>query len=262
MFMKILSKAGVGVIGRSYFMINYKEIKNWYNQRHRSLGENAWRPYEAYPIFIDYLNIKPGRKLLDVGCGTGYLLKVAEQMRLETYGIDISNEGVKIAKKVSPNSKIIVGKGEALNFPDNIFDYVTCLGALEHFIDMRKGVQEMIRVGKDQAIFSIVVPNINFLFWKIRRTKGTKQQDINENLLSLKQWKNIFTQEGFEILKIYQDRYFMKKINIFSSKNPLGIIKRIIYKLVWIFLPLNYTYQFIFIMRKKMGNKLFFREAL
>ncbi len=219
-------------------MVNEKKIKDWYNQRHSTKGKDAWRPYKAYPIFLDYLDVKSGRKLLDVGCGTGYLLKAANQKGLETYGVDISIEGVKIAKRISPNSKIIVGKGEDLNFPDKFFDYVTCLGSLEHFLDIEKGIKEIVRVSKNEALFCIMVPNINFLFWKIRKAKGTEQQDINENLLSLKQWKNLFIQEGLEILKIYQDRWLMKKTNIF-------------FKLVWGVLPLNYTYQFIFILRKK-----------
>jgi SAM-dependent methyltransferase len=232
-------------------MVNEREIKAWYDQRYLSFGEKAWRPFEAYPIFLDYLNVKPARKLLDVGCGTGNLLKAAAQRGLETYGVDISNEGVKIARKISPSSKITVGKGEDLKFPDNFFDYVTCIGSLEHFLDMEKGVKEMVRVAKDDALFCVVVPNINFLLWKIRGTKGTEQQDINENLLSLEQWKSIFIKEGLEILKIYQDKWLMKKTNIFSSLNPLGIVKRTIYKLMWIFLPLNYTFQFIFILRKR-----------
>lgn len=107
---------------------------------------------------------------------------------------------------------------------------------------MEEGVKEMVRVGKENTLFCIVVPNINFLFWKIKGSKGTEQQDINENLLSLHQWKISLQKEGLEILKIYQDKWFMKKNKIFSSLNPLGMIKRVIYKLVWLFLPLNYTY--------------------
>ena len=232
-------------------MVSEKEIKDWYNQRHSAKGKNTWRSYQAYPAFLDYLNVKPTKKLLDIGCGTGYLLKAADQRGLDTYGVDISYEGVKIARKIAPNSKIIVAKGETLNFSNNFFDYITCIGALEHFLDMKKGVKEMVRVGKDDALFCIVVPNRNFLFWKIKATKGTEQQDINENLLLLKEWKSLFIPEGLNILKIYQDRWFMKKTNIFSSINPLGIVKRAVYKLAWIFLPLNYTYQFIFILRKE-----------
>lgn len=63
-------------------MISEKEIKNWYDQRHISFGENAWRPFEAYSIFLDHLNVKAEKKLLDIGCGTGYLIKVATQRGL------------------------------------------------------------------------------------------------------------------------------------------------------------------------------------
>lgn len=232
-------------------MTNEQQIKNWYNQRHLSLKEKAWRPFQAYPILLDYFKAKPGRKILDIGCGTGYLLKAADDRGLETYGIDISEEGVKIAKSVSSNSKIIVGKGEDLKFPDNFFDYVTCIGVLEHFLDIERGIKEMKRVVKNNGILCVVVPNINFLYWKIKKKKGTEQQDINEILLSQDQWKNKFIKEELEILKIYQDRWFLKEAKIFSSFNLLEIIKKAIYKLVWIFLPLNYTYQFIFILKKR-----------
>jgi 2-polyprenyl-3-methyl-5-hydroxy-6-metoxy-1,4-benzoquinol methylase len=231
--------------------IDEKEIKRWYDKKHLIKDENAWRSYNAYSVFLDYLEVKQGKKLLDIGCGTGYLLKQANKRGLKTYGVDISDEAVKIAKRISPNSKINAGKGENLNFSDNFFDYITCIGVLEHYLDIEKGVKEIKRVGKDDALFCIVVPNINYLFWKIKKRKGTEQQDINENLLSLKQWKNIFLDNGFKIINIYQDRWFMKKNNIFSSMNLAMIIKMFVFKLISVFLPLKYTYQFAFILRKK-----------
>jgi len=232
-------------------ILKEKEIKEWYNQRHSARGKSAWRPYEAYPIFLDYLNVKLRKKLLDVGCGTGHFLKAASQSGLETYGVDISKEGIKISQSVSPDSFIFVSEGENLNFAGSTFDYITCLGSLEHFLDMNKGLQEMRRVAKEDAVFCIMVPNSNYIFWKISGKFGTGQRDINENLLSLKEWKNIFDNEEFEILKIYQDRWLMKTINIFSSTNPVKIVKKAIYKLIWAFLPLSYTYQFIFVLKKK-----------
>lgn len=102
-------------------MISEKEIKKWYDSRHISFEENVWRSFEAYSTFLDHLNIKAGGKLLDIGCRRGYLLKASAQRGLQTCDIDISEEGVKIAKRISPNPKIIVGKGENLKFPDNFF---------------------------------------------------------------------------------------------------------------------------------------------
>jgi ubiquinone/menaquinone biosynthesis C-methylase UbiE len=224
-----------------------QEIKDWYNKRYASGGINSMRPYEAYLIFLDYLGIngiQKDKKLLDVSCGTGFLLRAASKRGLETYGTDISKEAVKIAQKTSPKSILSVGKGEDLKFNDNTFDYVTCLGSLEHFLDMNMGLFEMKRVAKKNTKFCIMVPNSKFIL----EQPGTEQQDINENLLSLKQWGDIFIKNGFKILNIYQDRWPIEQIHIFSSANPLGILKRIIYKF---FLPLNYTYQFIFILKKR-----------
>ena len=232
-------------------MIDKIKIKQWYNKRHQQLGENAWRPYRAYFLIFEYFSVKPGRKLLDIGCGTGYFLKLAHKKGLDTYGVDISEEGIKIAKRISPNSNITLASGENLPFPDNYFDYITCLGALEHFLDMEKGIKEMVRVAKPEARFCIIVPNKNFIYWKLTRKKGTEQQEINEQLLSLNEWKNLFEKGGLKIEKIYQDKWHMYKINIFNSLNPLSIIKSLILKLTWMVLPLYYTYQFVFICKKK-----------
>ena len=231
-------------------MVTEKLIKEWYNKKHSAKGEGAWRPLESYFIFLNYLDAQKGRKLLDVGCGTGYLLRAADQRGLETYGVDISDEGVKIAKKVSPRSKISIGKGEQLKFPDSSFDYVTCLGALEHFLNIENGVKEMVRVAKDGSRLCMVVPNVDYFFWRGKKRKGTEQQDINENLLTLDQWKSIFLKQGLAIEKIYQDRWLVENMKVFASKNMLEVFRRALYKLIWFFLPLGATYQFIFILRK------------
>jgi len=223
-----------------------QEIKNWYNKRYSSQGKDSMRPEEAYPLFLDYLKVKKGKKLLDVSCGTGFLLKAGTQRGLDTSGTDISEEAVRIACQISPKSKIIVGRGEDLKFSNNEFDYVTCLGSLEHFLDMNKGLQEMRRVAKDSAKFCIMVPNSNFILWKLSKKQGTEQQDINEKLLSSKEWQNIFKKNGYKITKIYKDKWLSGKEKSKSSNS----IKRFIFKFLWTIIPLNYTYQFIFILEK------------
>ena len=237
-------------------MVDENEIKDWYNQKYCRAGGNPWRSYQTYNVILDYLSVEKDKKLLDVACGTGFLLNAATGRGLKTCGVDISEEAVKIARRNSPHSLIKAGKGEILDFPSNYFDYVTCLGALEHFLDIEKGIDEMLRVGKADATYCIIVPNINYIYWIIRGKKGTEQSDINEKLYSLDEWGKIFNRKGWEIANIYQDREYFKHLKIFSSMNPLLIILKMIAKFTYFAIPLRYTYQFVFLMRKKESHLL------
>lgn len=223
------------------------EIKEYYERHHRERKDKSWRPFEAYQLIQKYLNMKKTKKLLDIGCGTGYFLKTAELKGLIAYGIDISKEAVDISKTITNNSQLSVADGEKLPFCDDRFDYITCLGTLEHFLDVNKGVQEMARVSKNSAVICIMVPNINFFGWKTQ-FKGTRQ--INEFLFDLRGWSEIIEKNGLVIRKIYQDKWFMNEINLLENKNPLRMLKRFFSKLRWIFLPLDLAYQFIFICNK------------
>ncbi len=223
-----------------------QDIKAWYDDRYIVEKEKNNRPFEAYPIFLDHLEAEKGKKLLDIACGSGFLLCAASLKGITTFGIDISPEAIKIAKEISPYSTLSVGKGEELEYSDRKFDYITCLGALEHFLDIDKGLQEMKRVAKDDATFCIMVPNSDFALWKLMGRIGTEQQDINENLMPLDQWRSIFKKNGFEEVHIYRDRWYEK----FSSSSLSGAIKRNVGRFIWMFIPVKKAYQFIFILKK------------
>jgi SAM-dependent methyltransferase len=227
-----------------------QEIKVWYNRRYAARGVDSMRTADAYPVFLDDLGVEPGRKLLDVACGTGYLLRAAVGRGLKTWGTDISEEAVRLAQQVSPESSVVVGRGEDLKFSDATFDYVTCIGSLEHFLDMEKGLAEMRRVTKPDALLCILVPNSNFLYWKLAGRHGTEQQDINENLLSFRQWREFFARNGLEVVRTRQDRWPAQKLRPFSSANPLRIAKGLLLKLAWSLLPRHFAYQFVFVLRK------------
>jgi glycosyltransferase involved in cell wall biosynthesis/SAM-dependent methyltransferase len=237
--------------------LSRKIIKDWYNQRYAAGTTVIFRPLEAYSDILRYLRVRPPGKLLDVACGRGLLLSLVSKIGLETYGIDISEEAVRLAQDNSPDSKVLVGEAEDLRFEDDTFDYITCLGSLEHFLDISKGLQEMRRVARKDAAFCIVVPNVNFLLWRLRGKVGTEQQDINERLFTLKEWKNIFINNGFRITGIYKDKWF-KKYRCLD-------IKRFFAYLAWFLIPINYCYQFVFLLKEDeavpFGSVLKIRRA-
>lgn len=94
-------------------------------------------------------------KLLDVGCGNGYLLSQLGD-EVEKYGIDLSEEGIKVASDRT-NAKLSVGNIYNIPHEDDAFDCVVTTETLEHIIDINKALSEINRVlkvgGKTVNIF-------------------------------------------------------------------------------------------------------------
>ncbi len=145
--------------------------------------------------------IKPSNgKLLDIACGQGTLLAMAERT-CETYGIDISNEAIKKAKKIATRTEFRVGTADKLPYRANFFDYVTCMGSLEHFPDIDKSLEEIRRVLKSGGKAVIHVPNSLYL---IHRMLGVDTQgQINERLATEDEWENVIGKH-LKIEKVYK----------------------------------------------------------
>ena len=85
--------------------------------------------------------IKDG-KILDVGCGTGFSLDT-----FNAVGMDPSIKLLKKSKRF-----VINAVAEHLPFKDNSFDTVISVTAIQNFYDVKKGLEEIRRVGKSFAL--------------------------------------------------------------------------------------------------------------
>jgi ubiquinone/menaquinone biosynthesis C-methylase UbiE len=101
--------------------------------------------------------------ILDIGCGTGQLMKELEAYGTVT-GIDISERAVAYCKErgLSPD----VGSADKLPYPDNFFDTVVIMDVLEHLENDSLGAQELLRVLKTGGTAIITVPAFMFL-WSV-----------------------------------------------------------------------------------------------
>ena len=88
----------------------------------------------------------PGTRLLDVGCGTGLTLVLAQQRGAIPAGLDISPGLLGIARERLPAAVLREGDMEFLPFGDDSFDAVTGVNAFQFAGDPRQALREAARV--------------------------------------------------------------------------------------------------------------------
>ena len=93
--------------------------------------------------------------LLDVGCGTGFLIDLLVKRRAAKYcGVDLSDEMIRVAKgKAIPGAEFTVGSADKLPYPDGSFDIVTCSQSFHHYPYPEKAMREAKRVLKPGGLY-------------------------------------------------------------------------------------------------------------
>ncbi len=105
--------------------------------------------------------LAPGARILEIGCGTGNLLRRLED-NFSVYGIDISSYAGAIANQRLKKGKVLVGniEKEPLNFPDK-FDGVVMINVLEHLLAPVKVLKKVNAVSKKHSKLFLQLPVIS-----------------------------------------------------------------------------------------------------
>jgi len=142
--------------------------------------------------------VKP-KKILDFGCGGGWLSKVLASYGYEVVGIDISHSLIKRAKKVAPTVIFVVGDGMNLPFREGAFDAVVSIATLHH-LDVKKGLKEVRRVLKNRCMLMLMEPNkLNPLSALGRKLFPMETHTIGEEPFIPTQLRSHLELQGFKI---------------------------------------------------------------
>lgn len=144
----------------------------------------------------EYYHLKPGQKVLDVGCGKAFLLYELTRVvpGLEVAGIDVSQYAIDHAKEeVRPY--LVQGLAQELPFTGQSFDLVYSITTLHNLFiyDLKKAVQQINRVSRNNSY--IVVESYrnerekaNLLYWQL----------TCEAFFSVPEWEWLYQEWGYQ----------------------------------------------------------------
>jgi ubiquinone/menaquinone biosynthesis C-methylase UbiE len=100
------------------------------------------------PPFLEFLQVKPSDRVLEVGSGLGILAaEVAQRVpEGEVWGLEYSPDQLEAVAVSAPNLHFIQGDAHYLPFEGDSFDVVYCRYLLEHVADPAAVLREMRRV--------------------------------------------------------------------------------------------------------------------
>ncbi|MCB0356414.1 MAG: class I SAM-dependent methyltransferase [Bdellovibrionales bacterium] len=140
-----------------------------------------------------------GKKMLDIGCGTGFILNLSHDLFDEIHGIDATK--AMLDKVNTRNNKIKLHEGiaEELPFANNSFDVVTGYSFLHHLFDVQPVIAETFRVLKEggKAYFDLE-PNKDF-WLEIKKIESNQTQNysplMNKEIASVQSTADRIEQE-------------------------------------------------------------------
>jgi len=115
-----------------------------------------------------------GADVLDVGCaGSRWLLYCQRKLQCETWGIDYSHSGVRLARSlVGPGAASRILEGDffdpALLQPAS-FDFIYSLGVIEHFDDGRIMTRRLAQLLRPRGVVLTAVPNFTGAYGRAQR---------------------------------------------------------------------------------------------
>lgn len=202
----ILGREGLEFSLEEFWKVNRKPYKKGAHKR-------GYRKRRLFGM-MDVENID-GKRILDVGCGRGVESVVCAKYGANVTGVDISEEAIRIARKVSEVNGVYdrcefsVQNVQNMEFEDEKFDIVFCNAVLHHIMKYEGIIKEMVRVLKSDGkmVFGDSLrrnPVYNFLRDVKRRVKRERiDGDVDLEMSDIREISSYFEKSNFEFYSLF-----------------------------------------------------------
>lgn len=144
------------------------------------------------------------KSILDVGCGSGQLVRFFNKKGLKAIGIDPIDEAVKMARKINQPRTILKAPAGKLPFKDNSFDLITGISMVEHLkpLEAKQFLKESMRILKPNGTIFLITPNFNSPLRLLLKEKWFGYSDPTHiSFFTPQSLSNLLRKQGFSNIK-------------------------------------------------------------
>lgn len=148
---------------------DHSYYKSWFAQQQGNIEKIKRINFRS--LLSTTIDSLAGKKILDIGCATGFLLKEAIELGGEAYGLDINEWAVAQAQKELPQAHIFSGTtNEAITkglLEPESFDVITGTDVIEHVQDIKSFFTDILKLMKPGGKGIFTIPDIESFSCKI-----------------------------------------------------------------------------------------------
>lgn len=195
--------------------MNGKEIEQQAIALHGRVAESFGRGYDTSETLFAYSRKRleayfypalenAGRKVLDVGCGTGHYIAELRRRGFEVSGVDGSAEMLKRARFSNPEADLRQGLVTELPFADGSFDTAICIEVFRYLPDPLACIREMARVLRPGGLcLATAMPRLNMNgYWFVNRIDRVIRfpglRHLKNTFTSCRELRKQFEAAGFD----------------------------------------------------------------
>lgn len=186
---------------------------------------------EQAALLADALAPLPGRRIVDIGTGTGRAAIGLARLGAHVVGFDASAEMLGVARRRATDAgvsvSLAVGDAHALPLPDRDADAVVCLRVLMHAIDWQKCLAELCRVSRWRVVFdypsSSSAAAIESAVRRARLRRGHKVEAYS--VFSDRQIADALASHGFRVVS--RRKQFVLPIALHKKLGLFGLTRRL-----------------------------------
>ena len=188
-----------------------KHYKNWANLY--DIDMSSWGyayPLQLNKILTNKLKLKKTIKILDAGCGTGYVAEVLSKLNYKNItGIDFSEEMLTIARSKKIYKKLMCQSlNEKIDLRSKQFELIICTGVLTSGHVGPSALHELIRILKPQGFFICSIAE------SVYKKNGFEKEIKNlKNLVSIKSISKAFVALPNNKNSAKSRMYILEKLN-------------------------------------------------